>query len=417
MPRHFLSAAKLELETHYQRVRQQSVDLVSRLSDADATLQSMEDASPAKWHLAHTTWFFETFLLIPLKSDYAIFDDRYNFLFNSYYDNVGTRHARPQRGMISRPSLEEVLDYRQHVDAAIMARLTSDELDKGLMKLGVAHEEQHQELLLTDILHAFAQNPLMPAFRAPEPLAVHDDMPEAGWTEHQGGPVTIGADPADFHYDCEGPRHDQLLTPFRMKNRAVTCQEWLEFIEDGAYANPLIWLSDGWAEVQKQGWTAPLYWYRKDNEWRTMTLRGEQAVDPQAPVCHISYYEADAFARWTGHRLPTEFEWEALASSSSLDGNNLSSDRFRPAPQKGLEMMGLFGDVWEWTMSAYLPYPGFKPAAGAVGEYNGKFMCGQMVLRGGSCVTPPGHIRSSYRNFFHPEKRWQFSGLRLADDI
>ncbi|WP_370337275.1 ergothioneine biosynthesis protein EgtB [Parvularcula marina] len=417
MPQNFASTARKDPESAFQDVRTRMMLLASELSDADATIQSMEDASPAKWHLAHTTWFFETFLLAPLDDGYKLFDERYNFLFNSYYESVGARHARPQRGMLSRPSLDDVKAYRAHVDDAIAARAGEGILDRELMALGLAHEEQHQELFLTDILHAFAQNPINPVFRKPEPLVVSHEEVTSGWTGHPGGEIEIGADPDSFHFDCEGPRHKALLTPFRLRNNAVTNREWKEFISDGGYETPLLWLSDGWATVEEEGWEAPLYWRRRDDDWRSMTLRGEQSVDDDAPVCHISFYEADAFARWVGHRLPTETEWEAIAQTHAPRGNDMSTERYRPAPQTGTGISGLYGDVWEWTGSAYLPYPGFRPATGAVGEYNGKFMSGQMVLRGGSCATSPGHVRSSYRNFFHPNKRWQFSGLRLAEDV
>lgn len=403
--------------TAYQSVRERSLSLVEGLSDADATIQSMEDASPAKWHLAHTTWFFETFMLAPLEDGYDLFDPSYNYLFNSYYDTVGERHARPMRGMLSRPSLDEIKAYRAHVDDAMQSRFESGVLDPDLLTLGLAHEEQHQELLLTDILHAFAQNPLRPAFHAPEPLPFPERTPTEGWTDIEEGLYEIGTAGGDFAFDCEGPRHKTYLPGCRLKNRAVTCGEWSQFIADGGYDDPLLWLSDGWATVQREGWQAPLYWRQEDDAWRVMTLRGEQSIDADAPVAHISYYEADAFARWAGHRLPTEAEWEVAARRAPAEGNDLGTDRLRPAPQCGDGIAGLFGDVWEWTGSAYLPYPGFRPAEGAVGEYNGKFMSGQMVLRGGSCATPPGHIRPSYRNFFHPDKRWQFSGLRLATDI
>jgi ergothioneine biosynthesis protein EgtB len=378
----------------------------------------MEDASPAKWHLAHTTWFFETFLLVN-SSTYRPFDERYGYLFNSYYDSVGERHPRPRRGMLSRPPLSEILSYREHVDEAMTRLIAAGDADPKLLALGLHHEQQHQELFLTDILHAFAQNPIEPAYRKPSPLAVTGAELASGWTPHDGGRVAVGADTdAPFFFDCEGPRHEVLLRPFRLANRCVTNAEWCAFIDDGGYRNALLWLSDGWAQVREEAWEAPLYWRRdKDGAWTQMTLRGRQPIDPDAPVTHISFFEADAYASWSGHRLPTEFEWEAVAADRPCEGNDGGTERLRPAPQTGRDgVVGLYGDVWEWTASAFLPYPGFRPAAGAVGEYNGKFMSGQIVLRGGSCVTPPEHVRCSYRNFFHPGKRWQFAGLRLAAD-
>ncbi|MEM9988954.1 MAG: ergothioneine biosynthesis protein EgtB [Pseudomonadota bacterium] len=404
----------------YRSIRERTVDLCAPLSDADATLQSMPDASPAKWHLAHTTWFFETFILIPALEDYTPFHPDYNYLFNSYYEAIGERHARPQRGMLSRPSLEEIYAYRAHVDASMVELLDTPFAPDDLVTLGLHHEQQHQELLLTDILHAFAQNPCHPQYRPPGPVAVTNTHLDEGWTSHEGGMVSVGAQTDDFTFDCETPQHPFYLAPFKIKNRAVTNKEWKEFIADGGYDDPLLWLSDGWTTRLERGWTAPLYWQDDPNEgWCTMTLRGWQPIGDDAPVCHISYYEADAFASWAGHRLPTEQEWETIARTVPQEGNNVSTKRLRPAPQMSQTggPQGMFGDVWEWTRSAFLPYPGFQAAKGAVGEYNGKFMSGQMVLRGGSCVTPEGHIRPTYRNFFHPDKRWQFSGLRLATDL
>ncbi len=356
----------------------------------------MDDASPTKWHLAHTSWFFETFLLRDHVPGYAVFNDRYAYLFNSYYEAEGDRHARPERGLLTRPSLEEILAYRAHVDAAMTEAMTGfmePQLD--LVELGLHHEQQHQELLLTDILHLFSRNPLMPAYseKRPDIAALASSLQ---WLEGPTGVHSIGhADPS-FAFDCEGPRHDVLLHPHALADRPVTNGEWLTFIESGGYRDPVHWLSDGWAWVQNQHIEAPLYWNRAAGpEWSEFGLAGNHALDPSAPVKHISLYEADAYATWAGRRLPTEAEWEVAAA-------------------QGLPNSGL---VWEWTGSAYRPYPGFRPAAGAVGEYNGKFMSGQFVLKGGSIATSPGHMRSSYRNFFYPHQRWQFTGLRLAKDL
>ena len=411
-----------DLLTLYNSLREASARLGAPLSDADATVQSMPDASPAKWHLAHTTWFFERMILEQNLRGYRVFDSEFNFLFNSYYESIGARQPRPRRGMITRPTLERVFAYRDHVDRA-MASLTEDGLSPAvaaLIELGCNHEQQHQELLLTDVLHLFAQNPLHPAYKDPGPLAVGrtDDSPPS-YRKLDGGLVEVGHDGQGFAFDCEGPRHRALIEPYELADRLVTNAEWMEFIADGGYRTPLLWLSAGWTTVQSEGWSAPLYWEARDGDYWSMTLRGAQPVDPAAPVTHVSYFEADAFATWAGRRLPTEFEWEHAALGEPLRGNFVELGRLRPAPatagQAGLRQ--IYGDVWEWTRSAFAPYPRFHPAEGAVGEYNGKFMCGQFVLRGGSCVTPLSHMRASYRNFFPPDARWQFSGLRLAGDL
>jgi ergothioneine biosynthesis protein EgtB len=415
----------------YETVRHATLQLVEGLSDADLTAQSAEFASPGKWHLAHTTWFFEQFVLGPAEPAYRVFDERFAFLFNSYYNAVGPRHARAQRGLLTRPSLAAVLDYRAHVDKA-MQRLLARPLDTALAQritLGLHHEQQHQELILTDLLHLFAHNPLRPAWRpAPvRPALFHADAQPLRWIAHEGGQVQAGhgGDEAGFCFDLELPRHAVLLRPFRLASRPVSNREWLAFVDAGGYAEPAHWLSDGWDHIQAQGWHAPLYWERGgegEAGWRSMTLHGMQPLDLDAPVAHLSFFEADAYARWAGKRLPTEFEWEHAAAGCAVEGNFADSGRFRPEAAAGpadgaaAAPQQLFGDVWEWTASPFTAYPGFRPAAGAVGEYNGKFMNGQYVLRGGSCVSPRSHLRASYRNFFQPIQRWQFSGLRLAED-
>ena len=395
------------LADSYRAVRALSEALVAPLSDADATIQSMPDASPAKWHLAHSTWFFEIFLLRDHLAGYRLFDERWPFLFNSYYEAEGARHPRPQRGLLSRPSLDEIMAYRAHVDEALAELFEREELH-ALIELGINHEQQHQELLLTDIKHALWGNPLGPAYAdaAPRPAA----RPGRGWLDHPGGIALIGHDGTGFAFDNEGPRHRVLLEPFALATGLVTNGEWAAFVADGGYRNPALWLSDGWDWLGREGVAAPLYW-RDD---RAFTLAGWQSRDPHAPVSHISYFEADAYASWAGARLPTEFEWEAAAAPHDpLCGNQLDlAGAVRPSGEAGF-----FGDCWQWTRSAYLPYPRFRTADGAVGEYNGKFMNGQFVLKGASCATPRGSSRASYRNFFYPHQRWQFTGLRLAKDL
>ena len=404
----------------FLRVRAATGGLAAPLSDADATVQSMPDASPAKWHLAHTTWFFEAMVLTPESAAYRCFDERFNFLFNSYYESVGARQPRPLRGLLTRPTLAEVLAYREHVDAAMrdLLRRGPSPRTLGVIELGCHHEQQHQELLLTDILHLFAQNPLRPAYRESVPLPVETFDRVQTYKTLPGGVFDIGHEGRGFAFDSEGPRHAVRLEPFRLSDRLVTNREWMEFMSDKGYQNPLLWLSDGWAKVREEGWSAPLYWEARDGEYWSMTLRGVQPVDLDAPVTHVSYFEADAFASWMGRRLPTESEWEVAAQSLPVDGNFAGSGRLRPKPAAMPDgsLRQMFGDVWEWTRSAFMPYPRFRPMEGALGEYNGKFMSGQFVLRGGSCVTPEDHVRATYRNFFAPHTRWQFSGLRLAED-
>lgn len=412
--------------TLFSQVRDDSRSLALPLSDADATVQSMPDASPAKWHLAHTTWFFERMVLAPNLSNYRAFDETFNFLFNSYYETIGARQPRPRRGMITRPSLDTVLNYREHVNEAISRLLhqTSDPAITELVELGCHHEQQHQELLLTDILHLFAQNPLQPAYKDPEPLAVsHAQTGAEKWHSFDGGIVDIGYEGSGFHFDCEGPRHRTLIEPFALAHAQVTNGDWIAFIEAGGYREPLHWLSAGWDTVKTNDWSMPFYWQNRDGEYWSMTLRGAQPVDPMAPVTQISYFEADAFATWVGCRLASEAEWEHVASDLKVEGNFADSGRLRPKPIDGDDTKSdahpaqMFGDNWEWTRSPFTAYPRFKTSEGAVGEYNGKFMCGQFVLRGGSCVTPAGHVRPTYRNFFPPDARWQFSSLRLAKDL
>jgi ergothioneine biosynthesis protein EgtB len=416
--------ASSSLGARFARVRALSVALVAPLSDADATIQSMDDASPAKWHLAHTSWFFETFILRDHVPGYRLIDERFPFLFNSYYEAEGSRHARPRRGMLSRPSLDEILAYRHAVDEALLAALPGlPPAVQGLVALGCNHEEQHQELLLTDILHHFSVNPLQPALWSGArkvPVAMPAPI---GWIERPGGIVEIGADESisstdgAFAFDNEGPRHTELLHPHALADRTVTNGEWAAFIADGGYRDPRHWLSDGWSWVQAEGIEAPLYWQQDDGAWTRFGLDGRRPIDPAAPVTHVSFFEADAYAGWAGARLPTEFEWEAAAASYDPHGGNQLDTAGPVEPRPSANGPAFFGDVWEWTGSAYRPYPGFRTAEGAVGEYNGKFMSGQFVLRGGSCATPRGHLRAAYRNFFYPHQRWQFTGVRLAKDI
>ncbi|HLL81692.1 MAG TPA: ergothioneine biosynthesis protein EgtB [Longimicrobium sp.] len=408
------------LEEQYQRVRDTTVRLCAPLTPEDHVLQSMPDASPAKWHLAHTSWFFETFVLARLPG-YRVFHPRYGYLFNSYYNAVGERHERPRRGLLSRPPLEEVHAYRRHVDGWMREWLGSGAGEapeaRAVAELGLHHEQQHQELLLTDVKHAFGSQPLRPAYRQFPPPAAQP-APALRWLTVPEGLRWIGHGGPGFAFDNEGPRHRAFVEGFQLASRPVTCAEYLAFIADGGYLRPELWLSEGWDTCRAQGWQAPLYWESRDGAWWTYTLGGEREVHPAEPVCHVSFYEADAYARWAGARLPTEQEWEVVAAQAPVEGNLLESERFHPAPAPaaGSGAAQLFGDVWEWTRSPYAPYPRYQPAQGALGEYNGKFMCNQQVLRGGSCATPRSHLRASYRNFFPPSARWQFTGIRLARD-
>jgi ergothioneine biosynthesis protein EgtB len=406
----------------YRDLRAATVALCEGLSAEDCALQSMSDASPVKWHLAHTSWFFETFVLGPHAPGYRPFDPRFRVLYNSYYVQVGERHPRPERGLLSRPGLDEIRAYRAHVDRAIEGWAESRAAQGSalaVLELGLHHEQQHQELILTDLKHLLSRNPLRPVYRAgapnsPPPAASHSGAP-LNWIELPSGIREIGHDGAGFAFDNELPRHRVFVDGFRLASRLTTNAEYLAFMQDGGYERPQLWLSDGWDACSAQRWNAPLYWEREDGRWRTFTLRGMVDVDPDEPVCHVSYYEADAYARWAGARLPTEAEWEVAAAAAPVRGNLVESQRFHPAHAgAGPDLQQAFGDAWEWTGSAYLAYPGYRPAAGAVGEYNGKFMVNQFVLRGGSCATPQSHIRATYRNFFPPAARWQFSGIRLA---
>lgn len=417
------------LAQRYRAVRALSEDIAAPLSDADATLQPMPDASPAKWHLAHTSWFFETFVLRDHVPGHRLWNESWAYLFNSYYEGEGERHPRDRRGMLGRPSLDEIRSWRRYVDETMAAALPGlPGTALALVELGLNHEQQHQELMLMDLTAAFAENPLRPALwpgSTPSPASI-DSGP--GWVEGTAGLVEIGHCGSAFAFDCEGPRHRALLHPHALADGLVTNAEWLGFIEDGGYARPELWMADGWAWAAQNRIRAPLYWIFEAGGWSRFALDGLRPLAPAEPVAHISWYEADAFARWAGARLPREEEWEAAAAGLDPSGGNqldrAGPVRPRPAPagegpfdaaQGGPRQM--FGDLWEWTMSDFAPYPGFRPTEGTVGEYNGKFMCNQFVLKGGSCATPRGHLRSSYRNFFYPHQRWMYSGLRLARDL
>jgi len=408
------------LRTRYLDVRRASELLCRPLAEDDYCLQGMPDASPPKWHLAHTSWFFETFLLKPFARGYRVFDEQFDYLFNSYYQSVGAQYPRAQRGLISRPSTEEVYRYRVHVDEAMRALFDRPGEDPAevvsRVTLGCQHEQQHQELLLTDIKYSFSLNPTRPAYCAHLPTPPARKTAPLDWIDYPSGMREIGHAGAGFAFDNEMPRHRVYSGAFALASRLVTCGEYLKFIDAGGYQRAEYWLADGWRALNERGWQAPLYWEHADGRWRLFTLSGMRALNEHEPVCHVSFYEADAYARWAGKRLPTEQEWEIAATAHAVDGNLRESGYLHPLAAPSQRPAQLYGDVWEWTGSAYLAYPGYRPPAGALGEYNGKFMVNQMVLRGGSCVTPGDHVRSTYRNFFYPPDRWQFTGIRLGDD-
>jgi ergothioneine biosynthesis protein EgtB len=409
------------LASQYRAVRSQTLALCEPLLPEDFVVQSMPDASPAKWHLAHTTWFFETFCLRGHSPDYRVFREEYAYLFNSYYNAIGERLGRARRGILSRPPMDEIFGYRRYVDDRMTALLESGDGPtpelSALVTIGLNHEQQHQELILTDVKHAFSLNPLRPAYR---------ERPDDGscspiggrWSVYPAGVRWIGHEGDGFAFDNESPRHRVFADAYQLSDTPVTTGEYLRFLENGGYEKPEYWLSDGWDACRSGEWKAPMYWERRSGQWWSMTLAGMQPIEESDPVCHVSFYEADAYARWAGARLPTEAEWEIAAADRAIEGNFVELGRYQPRPASGGDgPLSLFGDVWEWTSSPYVAYPGYRPAAGALGEYNGKFMCNQMVLRGGSCASPQSHLRATYRNFFPPSARWQFMGLRLAKDV
>jgi ergothioneine biosynthesis protein EgtB len=409
----------------YQRVRRFTEHLCEPLVTEDYVIQSMPDVSPTKWHIAHVTWFWETFLLLPALPGYQSLHPQYAYLFNSYYNTLGQRHCRPKRGLISRPTVKETYAYRRYVDEHVLDLV--EQLDEGqltalapIMTLGLHHEQQHQELMVTDIKHVFSCNPLYPAYVERVPTGT-SRVPPVEWVSFPEGVYWIGHEGEGFAFDNEGPRHRQFVQSFQLASRLVTNGEYLAFMKDGGYENPLLWLSEGWATVQQEEWQAPLYWEKRDGRWWMMTLSGLREVDLAEPVCHVSYFEADAYARWADARLPTEAEWEVAAHDVPVEGNFVESGLYHPAPlnaaSTGGNLAQMYGDVWQWTQSSYAPYPNFKPGPGAVGEYNGKFMCNQYVLRGGSCATSRSHTRSTYRNFFPTNAQWQFMGIRLAKEV
>ena len=415
-------ATREALLASYRRIRADTEQLCAPLETEDYCIQSIPDVSPAKWHLAHTSWFFETFLLLPFLPDYRCFDPAYDHLFNSYYLTHGQPFSRPVRGLLSRPTVAEIYQYRAAIDAAmqhLIASLSEQpwHAAEQLLVLGLNHEQQHQELILTDLKHIFAQNPLRPGYRTlpPPPQQAQEEL---AWVPVEEGLYRVGHHGDGFGYDNEYPRHKVWLQPFALASRPVSNADYIAFIDAGGYLDPALWLADGWAAVQANDWHAPLYWEQRDGDWWQMTLGGMRPVDLAAPVCHVSQYEAAAYAAWADERLPTEFEWEVAVANQPIRGNFRNSDYLQPAAGSAdCTLQQCFGDVWEWTASAYAPYPGYRAPHGTVGEYNGKFMSSQMVLRGGSCVTPADHMRASYRNFFYPGDRWQFSGIRLARDL
>ena len=420
------SSSASDLLARFHEVRNFSRRLAENLAPEDCVVQSMPEVSPTKWHLAHTTWFFETFILKKWIASYRDAVPEYAYLFNSYYNAAGVMHRRDLRGLISRPTVEETKKYRASINTDIDDLIAN--ADEKLLHeiepiviLGIHHEQQHQELLITDIKHVFAQNPLYPVFQKANSDHRRTDIPQTKFVEFDEATIEVGHDGDGFCYDNELPRHRALVLPFALANRLVTNGEYLEFMRDNGYSRPEFWLSLGWQTVNEQNWHGPLYWLERDGEWWNFTLSGLREVDPSEPVTHLSYFEADAYANWAGGRLPTEFEWEHAAAKLDIDGNFVEMERFHPAPMsespRDMQLAQMYGDVWEWTRSAYSPYPGYRAEPGALGEYNGKFMCNQYVLRGGSCATSQTHIRKTYRNFFQPDKRWQFTGIRLARDL